>query len=164
MVVILRTLTIVLISRHKVLHAGGLPEQVYRNINTGLPVTTSNDHYWFYQDGQRSYSWSVSWDLYTYLLTYSGDAKSAGTYSGDIGNNQYNTLSKGDIIGYNWGDSSEPITHVAVEVGYGTDPDSGWVGDYVDAHTTNHKHAYWTLQPYNSKASTTKVKTISITY
>ena len=153
----------------QVLLAGGMPMYVNYNTHTGAPETTTNDSYWFYQSGAYSYSWQVSWDLWNYLLTYSGRGSHVGTYNGNIGNNQYNTLSGGDLIGYNWGDSTgkqhpgQP-THWSVEAGYGTDPSSGWTGDYVDEHTSNRYHAYWTLQPYNSYASSTQVYTVSITY
>lgn len=152
----------------QVLYAGGLPMNVYYNLHTGVAETTTNDSFWFYRNGAYSYSWQVSWDLWNYLLN-SGNGSHVGTYNGNIGDNQYNTLAGGDLIGYNWGDSvgkqhpGQP-THWSVEAGYGTDSSSDWTGDYVDEHTSNRYHAYWTLQPYNSYASTTQVYTVSINY
>jgi hypothetical protein len=145
------------------LHAGGIAQKVY--YVSGAPFSTSDDHYWFWNTSTKahSYSWTVAKDLWTYLLSYSSHGDIAGTYDGDIGNNKYNPLLSGDLVAYNWGEHDlGKANHWAMEITYGTDPDSGWTGDLVDAHSTNHKHAYWTLQPYNAKAYKTIVWAVSI--
>lgn len=52
--------------------------------------------------------------------------------------------------------------HVAIQTGYGVDPTYGWTGNYVDAHTTNHYHAFWSLYPYNSQWRTTTIYLMTI--
>lgn len=59
----------------------------------------------------------------------------------------------GDVIFYNWYQAG--FEHMTVLVGSGKDPNSPDSGALVDAHTTNHYHAVWTLQPYNADWSTT---------
>lgn len=60
----------------------------------------------------------------------------------------------GDMIYYQWPGGTD---HLALQVGWGTDPVSGWQGEYVDAHTSPHYHAFWTLAPYNSAWANTTV-------
>lgn len=67
----------------------------------------------------------------------------------------------GDVIAYDWG-KGEGLSHFAILVGAGRDPTSHWTGAYVDYHTTNRYHAFWSLRPYNSNWSTTKIYFIHI--
>lgn len=71
-------------------------------------------------------------------------------------------LAKGDIVFYNWDYTGDKYgsgffgNHVAIVVAAsGTDPKSGWTGPLVDEHTTNRKHAIWSLIPYNAQFATT---------
>ncbi len=123
----------------------------------------TDDHYWYYADYNTiTYSWRVAADQLTFQLWYAPGGSWGNSYAGNIGNNQYNDANTGDIIAYDWGDGYG-WSHVALEVGTGRDDTSGWVGDLVDAHTSDHLHAYWTLQPYNSKyLNTTTVRTMHI--
>jgi hypothetical protein len=61
----------------------------------------------------------------------------------------------GDVLFYDWGDGAG-ISHSAIQVGIGLDSASGFSGNYVDYHTTDSYHHFWSLLPYNSRwASTT---------
>jgi hypothetical protein len=125
--------------------------------------STTNDNNWFHDfaNGEDSNSWAVANSLVNFQRMHSPGGYWGSSYSGAIGNNQYNDASIGDVITYEW-TSSGWIDHTALEVGTGSDPNSGWYGDLVDAHTSNRYHGYWTLQPYNSQAYTTRVSTLHI--
>lgn len=69
-------------------------------------------------------------------------------FCGDHG--RWDNLSN-QVAGLDW------ISHDAIQVGWGTDPSTGWVGNLVDAHATDHYHAIWHLRPYNANRA-------SITY
>jgi len=141
---------------------GGLPQKA---TGTGT-YTTSSNYYWYfyaYSGGGHSYSWTVAKDLWDFLLNKTNYAHIESKYNGYIGNHMYNTLIKGDLVAYNWGSHDLGVAnHWGMEAGYGTDPSSGWVGDYVDTHTSNRYHAYWTLQPYNSDPYSTTIWTVAI--
>ncbi len=109
-----------------------------------------------------THSWSVAMDQITFQYTHSPGGSFGNMYNGNIGSSEYNDALIGDILAYDFG-SGDGYSHLSLEVGTGTDPSSGWVGDLVDAHTSNRYHAYWTLQPYNPEHySTTHVLTIHI--
>jgi hypothetical protein len=126
---------------------GGYPMTTY----TGSPT---DDHNWYMDraGGRWTFSWSVAADQKQFQALHYPGGYYAGTYSGTYGGND--DLSTGDQLYYDW-TGGGVIDHMSLQVGFGTDPGSGWVGDLVDQHTTNRYHAYWTLQPYNAQASST---------
>jgi hypothetical protein len=140
------------------LHAGGYPFQ-----NDG----GSNTHYqnWFIDSlpfGQWNWShtWSVAPDLLNFLY-YDSPGGSPIAYKAPL---QGGTSggSTGDVIFYDWSDS-QGVSHDAIQVAYGTDPVSGWVGSLVDAHATDHRHAIWHLRPYNGNlASITYITVVHV--
>ncbi|POB11298.1 hypothetical protein CO251_05125 [Sulfobacillus sp. hq2] len=108
---------------------------------------------------QYAYSWTVADDLYQRLTQY-GYGNLYGTAPGtDV--NSSSGIYKGDVLFFNWGQGLG-ISHAAIQTGYGTDPDSGFVGNYVDENTNNRYHAFWSLYPYNSQASTTTIFLVTI--
>ena len=127
----------------------------------GYPNSTTDDHNWWiapnYWWWDYTHSWSVAADLHTFLqLDYPG-GWSEGTAPGS--STSYwdpSAMTSGDVLFYDWG-GGDGISHAARQVGYGTDPNSGWTGNYVDEHTSNRKHAFWSLKPYNSKWATTTI-------
>jgi hypothetical protein len=75
-------------------------------------------------------------------------------------------ISAGSLFFYNW-DSTGKIDHVSIHVGSGLDPASGWVGDYVDQHSTglnpaHFKHGFWSSQPYNPNPTATTIYAVRI--
>ena len=64
----------------------------------------------------------------------------------------------GDVLFFNWG-QGEGLSHAVIQVGIGTDPNlypnQVWYGNYIDEHTNNRKHAFWSLKPYNADWKTT---------
>jgi hypothetical protein len=131
------------------------------------PNNSTDDHYWYFDHYYNVYthSWSVAADQVQFQLWHSPGGYWGMSYGGNIGGGQYNDAAVGDLISYDWYYTGV-TDHLAIEIGTGTDPDPNgghWVGDLVDAHTTNHYHAYWTLQPYNAAHyQTTLVKTLHI--
>jgi len=122
-----------------------------------------DNNYWYFNHYYNvwSHSWSVASDQINFQILHSPGGTYGNSYNGNIGNNMTNDALSGDILAYNWGTGSG-WSHLGLEVSTGTDPNSGWVGDMVDTHTSNHYHAYWTLQPYNSQYYSTQIQTIHI--
>jgi hypothetical protein len=110
-----------------------------------------------------SFTWSVSFDLLTWLqkdipggstLYYRSPSETVdGKRSGGA---------TGDVLFYDWG-VGEGVSHAAIQVGYGTDPVKFWVGDLIDMHSNDHKHAIWSLRPYNGNlAGTTYITVVHV--
>jgi hypothetical protein len=154
----------------QVLNAGGFPQNVDYNLHTGMPQSTTDDSYWFYQGGVYSNSWSVAEDLRIHIAGYTPYTQMTHYY-GLQGSGSYNPLSGGDLIAYNWNSPQDPCwsqgagtaCHWSVEITTGTDP-KGLVGDLVDEHTSNRYHVFWTLEDYNPYAPTTDIYCYHITY
>ena len=106
----------------------------------------------WYMTGGHSWSYSTSWinaqDNSTFLATALPAAK-INTVTGIApGVTIPSGASQGDVISYDWNDDGV-IDHQAIVVS--TD------GQYVDAHTNDRYHAYWTLAQYNPQWQTTVV-------
>ena len=125
-----------------------------------LPRTTgTGDATWFMtKSGKRSFSWSASWvnaqDNSVFLTKYLPGATVVGTYVG-LQPDQIvpSGASQGDVVLYDWTNDGV-YDHESMV----TTMD----GQYVDAHTNNRLHAYWTLAPYNSSWMTTRITVIHI--
>ena len=101
----------------------------------------------------RTHSWSVADDFETFLSVYDTHADAGHThYEGAQTQYVVAPVTKGDPVLYIWDNrvSGATFNHTAVLIGNGTDPSNGWIGSLVDAHTTNHQHAIWSLKPWNS--------------
>jgi cell wall-associated NlpC family hydrolase len=126
------------------LHAGGYPFH-------GTNGSTTNYHNWFMSNTlgwwNYSHTWTVAPDLLNFLY-YDSPGGSPVAYKAPYQGSS-SGASNGDVIFYDWGDG-KGVSHDAIQVGYGTDPSSGWVGTLVDAHNTDHYHAIWHLRPYNA--------------
>jgi hypothetical protein len=130
--------------------------------------STTNDRNWYvdyvwwapWWPWQNSNSWSVASDLKQFLYLDLPGGFDWGTWQG----NQYSGLSgvnQGDLLFFDWGQGLG-ISHVTMDVGFGQDPNSGMWGDYIDEHTSDRYHAFWTLQPYNAAASSTTIYKVHI--
>jgi hypothetical protein len=135
----------------------------------GYPLrgNSSNDptdpRYWWWDGGflglfpSNSNSWSVTYTSTQFFNTDSPGARLLGFAAGTDAGTAPTGRGVGDIVYYNW--DATQISHSAILVGLNTtDPQTPTLsGDVVDAHTTAHLHAIWTLRPYNFRASTTTV-------
>jgi hypothetical protein len=113
-----------------------------------------------------SLSFTVSNDLYYFLLWHSPGGYPEGTASSLSEQEATYTpdnVITGDVIFYDW-DSNGSQDHASIQVGWGTDPTSYWYGNYVDQHTSNRYHAFWSLIPYNSQWPSTTISFMHIAY
>jgi hypothetical protein len=128
--------------------------------------STTNDAYWFvlYPGYLQAYShsWSVVQDYWYWLIGQNPGGTQEGSFSYNNGKNKApaftpNSVVTGDVLFYDWG-TGQGISHTSIQVGWGTDQ-YGYYGNWVDAHTTNHKHIFWTLKdaPGNTNWMTTTV-------
>lgn len=141
------------------LYAGGYPMQGVGN--DGTKYTN-----WYVYHDFFGWHWSFSWTAAPDLLNmlyfdYPGGwgvkyRSPSQTYQGDRSGG-----AKGDVLFYDWG-TGQGVSHASIQVAYGTDPVSGWVGDLVDAHSSDRYHAFWSLRPYNGDRSTTYVTVVHI--
>ncbi|HVX70415.1 MAG TPA: amidase domain-containing protein [Mycobacteriales bacterium] len=141
------------------LKAGGY-KQVGSFSASGWP-DTSTAHWWVYLPSApspiqyNSNTWSVATELRNFLLhTGKPPIKPVGSVPGST-TRQLSGIKQGDLLWYDWNNTG--VSHVTIQVGNGTDPDKGYVGNYIDEHTSNRYHAFWSLYPYNSQWKTTKI-------
>lgn len=150
------------------LYAGGLPQVVAYNAHTGVPEYTTYPSYWFLDNASiYATSWTVASTLYSHLTQYDD-----GTlYATHLGTDQAYTdgMSKGDVLFFNWGEAGNPtgsagINHAVIQTGYGTTTTLTQTiqGDYVDSHTNNRYHTWWTLGKYNQHSATTTIYLVKI--
>ncbi len=127
----------------------------------GYPMQFSSPK-WYMERHWWGWSWSNSWTVVGDLINL---AYARGWGSGYcVAPGEYNPASYGDVVTYDW-DGNGVWDHASMEVVYyGCDPDSGWCGDLIDEHTTNRKHAFWTLQPYNANWQTTSYGILHLNY
>jgi putative amidase-like protein len=136
------------------LHQGGFS---YIGVNGS---TTDDTLWWVSWDPNTGFHWSHSWSVaqdqfYFLNATYPGGWQE-GTAPGSASNYWTpDAVVTGDVLYYDW-NSDGLLDHESIQVGWGTDPNSKWNGNYVDQHVTDRYHAFWSLRPYNSQwASTT---------
>lgn len=132
--------------------------------NTGGSGT---DSWWFLPASVTGSVWqySTSWvnvqAYYNFLLNDYPGGIPEGT---DVGSaTHYYTPDAevtGDVIVYDWG-RGLGMSHANMQVGIGDDPNlepsQVWYGNYIDQHTTDRYHAFWSLKPYNSDWATTTI-------
>jgi hypothetical protein len=145
------------------LHSGGaFPFDTNGGLIRG---DTSDDSQWYesYSSAHNLYWFSYSFvrtkDLRTYQIVDIPGGIDYGTHAGtslaaDSGG------STGDILFYDWG-QGEGYSHSSLIVGYGNTND-GWYGDFVDAHTNNHLHWFWTLRTNNQFIQTTTIDVMHV--
>ena len=129
----------------------------------GVDQNIHDDHYWWLKNVGAGFGYSDSWAGINHLYYFEGVHIPGGTnYGGVVPGWQHlasSGLVKGDLLFYDWTSNGIDSTdHVGMMVGSGTDPsNTSWAGDWVDAHSNSHYHAFWTLAPYNSYVLTTKI-------
>ncbi len=105
-----------------------------------------------------SYSATVVPDLKTFLIN-SGWGTAEGNFSYKSGNPAPpftpGSVVTGDVLFYDWGQGNG-ISHASMQVGIGTDA-YGYYGNWVDEHTSNRKHIFWTLRPVNAYFADTTI-------
>lgn len=134
----------------RAIHAGGYPFRT-------SPVTLWANWYWW-SAGNNTRTWWQS-DALKYFLTdrdpyINGNPGGyvAAVTKGARDTDQYNALSRGDLLFFDWDDNGI-IDHVRVEVGWGTPPRTGYqanynysywaTGDWADQHTPPRYHDFW---------------------
>jgi hypothetical protein len=131
----------------------------------GAGTSPSSDKVWWIRGSGSStddFSWSNSWvaadGFYRFLLADQPGGHPGGTAPGSSTDYWTPDSEKtGDMLFYDWG-QGEGISHTAIQVGYGADASRPtWKGNYVDYHTTNRYHAFWSLKPYNAAWATTTI-------
>lgn len=125
-----------------------------------LPRTSgSGDAAWFMtKSGKHSWSWSVSWvnaqDNSVFLTQFLPGTSVVGTSVGlKPGQIVPSGAAQGDVVLYDWNNDGV-YDHESIV----TSAD----GQYVDAHTNNRLHAYWTLAQFNSNWMTTRITVVHI--
>ena len=107
-------------------------------------------------------SWSVAKELRKFLLNDTPGATAEGSAPGSSTNYWTPTnVTSGDVLFYNWG-QGEGISHTAMQTGYGDDPNSNLSGNYVNQHSNDRRHAFWSLKPYNSYWRDTTISFVHI--
>lgn len=129
-----------------------------------LPAT--DDRQWFETFDSTGWHWSYSFtvaeDLYQFI-TGTGRGYYVGTENGDsLSQTLPAAMSYGDPLFYRWQFSHTAEDHVGVLAAYGYDPQSGWYGWLQDQHTTNRRHAFWSLAPYNQLYASTEVDLVHV--
>jgi cell wall-associated NlpC family hydrolase len=127
------------------LRAGGYDWQGW-----GLDRSNYNNWYSISADkGRTSFAWSVAADLLQ-MLYYDVPGGYARGWTSDHANNSVVNALPGDVIFYDWG-LGEGVSHVGIVIKTNaTDPVSGFVGTLVNTHSTDHKKAFYGLQPYDA--------------
>jgi hypothetical protein len=145
-------------------YAGGYP---FRNKNQNQV----DAWYGYYQAvgnpniGAVQWESSVSWinvvAFHNFLLVDYPGGVAEGTAPGSS-TNYYtpNSVVTGDVLFFDWG-QGEGLSHAVIQVGIGDDPNlepsQVWYGNYIDEHTSNRYHAFWSLKPYNADWKTTTI-------
>jgi hypothetical protein len=130
----------------------------------GYPGSTTSDFNWWGAlslSPINTHSWSVAADYYTFLFEDIPGGIPEGAAAG-TSTNYYtpNSVVTGDVLFYDWGQGLG-VSHATIQVGIGYDPNKPngqvWYGNYIDEHTNNRYHAFWSLYPYNAadRATTT---------
>jgi hypothetical protein len=137
--------------------AGGMPavRGLWTNgltfYNDLIATYDSDPTYQSEDQREESISATVASYLEAYLDT-SGAGSFVGSYSyaadGSAPSYMPASIVKGDVLFYDWGQGLG-VSHASMMVGSGTDSD-GYVGDWVDTHTNDHRDEFWTLKESNS--------------
>ncbi|MEU1663775.1 amidase domain-containing protein [Streptomyces sparsogenes] len=136
----------------------------------GAYTNESSEKVWWSRGSgptKDTFSWSASWvgayEFYRFLLADQPGGHPKGTAPGS--STDYwtpDSVVTGDVLFYDWG-QGEGVSHAAMQVGYGADANKPeWKGNYVDYHTTNRYHAFWSLKPYNAAWATTTIYFMNI--
>jgi hypothetical protein len=143
------------------MHQGGGYSYIGRNGST-----TDDTLWWVSWNSVLGFRWSRSWSVaqnnFNFLYSTYPGGWGQGTAPGSA--SYYWTpaaVVTGDLLYYDW-QSDGWLDHVAMQVGWGTDPTSRWSGNYVDQHSNDRLHAFWSLRPYNSQWASTTIRFMHI--
>jgi cell wall-associated NlpC family hydrolase len=110
---------------------------------------------WWYAKSTQSSSWINANNLNDYFADHHATREGRWGPGQDTRSRTPSTMWRGDVIFYDWS-GGLGVNHAAMQaLGNAKDPTSGWRGTVVDEHTSDRYHAFWSLYPYNSQASTT---------
>ncbi|MEW6771999.1 MAG: amidase domain-containing protein [Bacillota bacterium] len=126
----------------------------------GIPFDTAGTRQWYCQKVWYGWSYTQEWtvaDRFWQWLINDNYAQNLGYWNYPQPDNNSITA-PGDVFLYNWNTTTDTIfDHASINAAYGTDINSGKIGDLVDQHTTNRLHAIWHLIPYNPQYQTTRI-------
>jgi hypothetical protein len=137
-----------------------------------VPNTTNthDHHFWWEKTVQGAFAYTESWTLaralYDFQIFHNPGGQLLEVRPGTETTVESGT-STGSLLFYDWTGNGS-IDHVAIQVGRGTDPTSGYYGDYVDQHSTGYiggphfYHGFWSDYPYNPNATSTKIYVVQI--
>jgi cell wall-associated NlpC family hydrolase len=135
----------------------------YPNFEEGY-VDDSDTWFMNWSSIPNGYAWSLQFTVANKFRKFmadhnrgSGVANVAGT---TLATSAPGGLTKGDVILFDW-TSDGHHDHMAILVGSGTSTD-GYSGQYVDAHTNNRYHAFWTLRTWNQHIQTTTLRSFEM--
>lgn len=119
--------------------------------------TYSGNAAWYMLQSHHKWSWSAPWvnaqDDYIFLKGLPGVTQVESVVGAQPGQTIASNAVEGDVVLYDWNNDGT-FDHEAIV--------STSDGQYVDAHTTNRYHAYWTLAQYNSSWQTTRIVVLHI--
>ena len=131
------------------LFAGGIQQRP-------SPTFSGAAAWYMTQTNRKSWTWSTSWvnsqQNSLFISTIGGTVVQTviGASASTVVNSN---AQQGDIIFYDWTNDGT-FDHEAIVAT--TD------GQYVDAHTNDRYHEYWTLAKYNTYAATTRIVVVHI--
>lgn len=130
---------------HKSIVLGGAPDRyAYKN--------------WFPSGNSYSLTWTVVQANMNFLYFDNPGGTNNGLALGTSSTaDTFNGV--GDVFYFDWGEGLGN-SHMNIDVAFGTDPVSGWVGDLVDQHSPPRHKAFWSLRPYNANLMNTTVITL----
>lgn len=131
------------------LFAGGIQQRP-------SPLFSGTAAWYMTQQNGKNWSWSTSWinsqDNSLFLSTLGGTV--VQTVVGATANTVVpSNAQQGDVVLYDWTNDGV-FDHEAIIATAD--------GQYVDAHTNNRYHEYWTLAQFNTYAKTTRIVVVHI--
>ena len=135
----------------------------------GTSGSTTDDHNWWLKKSCNrfgctytfTHSWSFAGDQRQFQLYHIPGGYIGGTYTGDSLLADPNATT-GDEFVYDWENDGD-WDHLSIDVGFGTGSD-GYYGAYVDYHSFNRYHIFWTGRTYNIHIQTTTIESVRIFY
>ena len=114
-----------------------------------------DSNWWYYgPTGAHTNTWTASANLWNYM-SLGWQAQYVGKWGPAQAYNRYTPGLEvtGDVILYDW-NSDGVMDHTAIQVGYGPTTD-GHNGNYIDQHTNNRYHVFWSDASFNTRIDTT---------
>lgn len=113
-----------------------------------------------------SWDYATTWSSASRLKAFLKNDVPGGTDMGSAwggATNSYtpNSVVTGDVLFYDWG-KGEGVSHAAIQTGIGNDANYPYWGNYVDYHSNDTRHRFWSLKPSNPYWQSTTVYFVHI--